>query len=78
MSQNLQDVVSLLVVALAAAYLVWRSRCFYLSLKTKSQTRCGGCACRARSRPPVVPVVRLCGRNDELRITNDQRMTNSE
>ena len=44
MDLHLQNLVSLLVVTLAAVYLVWRGRQFYLSLKTKSGTRCGGCS----------------------------------
>ncbi len=39
-----QNLVSLLVVALAAVYLLRRGRRFYLSLKTKSGSRCGGCS----------------------------------
>ncbi len=39
-----QNLVSLLVVTVAGAYLLHRGVQFYLSLKTKSGSRCGGCS----------------------------------
>ncbi len=39
-----QNLVSLFVVTLAGAYLLHRGVQFYLSLKTKSGSRCGGCS----------------------------------
>lgn len=50
MNAETQDVVSLLVVAVAVLHLVWRGRCFYAALRLKGPGSCGGCGtCRLAS-----------------------------
>ncbi len=59
-----QNLVSLLVVGLAAVYLLRRGRRFYLSLKMKSGSRCGGCSsCGTGPVRPTVAGARRDGRN---------------